>query len=267
MQTQTLRVAAYFLIAHYLIVTGLTFLGKGTPDLFRVVITLGLLVGAVGALFKPRKLGWLMVVVYAWYAANPFLLGTWVLWASPEAQSSTKIAASIALALFNLPLIVALVLVFKPASFASFRSAPEDDSAQAAKPADIGRSLTRVFGWTAAIVVVVVGAILAVNAFRTAPDDDWLTSAEYQQEFDARLKKGFYPHELLGECRSGGEKFRADWRAIPSGASFLAHHGMTRQDYDRRNGDYLAKGYSLGSLKHFRDCSGMERYQATWLKR
>jgi len=32
MQINALRLAAYFLIGHYVIVTGLGLLGKGTPD-------------------------------------------------------------------------------------------------------------------------------------------------------------------------------------------------------------------------------------------
>ena len=60
MQTKALRVAAYFLIGHYFIVTGLELLGKGTPDFFRIAIMLALLIGSVGALFRPRKLGWVI---------------------------------------------------------------------------------------------------------------------------------------------------------------------------------------------------------------
>ncbi|MBI2317731.1 MAG: hypothetical protein HYU75_12225 [Betaproteobacteria bacterium] len=95
----------------------------------------------------------------------------------------------------------------------------------------------------------------------------WMTSAQYQHEFDTQARKGFYPHEVQGECQSGGEKFRADWKATPSGAGFYAHHGMSRENYDRKNQEYRAKGYSLESLKQFKDCSDVERYQATWLKR
>lgn len=122
MQTKALRVAAYFLIGHYVIVTGLGLLGKGTPDFIRIAITLGLLIGSVGALFRPRKLGWVMVVAYAWYVLNPFILGTWAVWVAPNLSSAAKITSSIVLVLINSPLVVALVLAFKPASFASFKN-------------------------------------------------------------------------------------------------------------------------------------------------
>jgi len=266
MQINALRLAAYFLIAHFLIVTGLALLGK-TPEFFRAAITLGILFGAVAVLFRPRKLGWVMVVAYAWYSANPFVLGTWEIWVSPALQSSAKITASIVLALINSPLIVALVLVFMPASFASFKSPADTTATQAAKPPGTAGSRSHALGWTAATAVVVVAAILAVIAYRTVPGSQWMTSAQFQREFDARAQKGFYPHEVEGECQSDGEKFRAEWKAIPSGASFFAHHGMTRQDYERRNQEYPSKGYSLVSVKHFKDCAGIDRYQATWLKR
>jgi polyglycine hydrolase-like protein len=269
MQTKALRVAAYFLIAHYSIVTALALLGKGTPDYFKIAITLGILVAAVAVLFRPRKQGWWMVVAYAWFAANPFVQGTWVVWVSPELPSSAKITASIVMALINSPLIVALVLVFMPASFASFTTPTDNAAAQAAKPAGVAGDRTHVLGWMVAIaiVAVAVAALLTVNAYRTGPGSQWMTSAQYQREFDTRAQKGFYPHEVEGECQSDGDKFRADWKPIPSGASFFAHHGMTRQDYDRRNQEYPSKGYALGSVRHFKDCSGLDRYQATWLRR
>ncbi len=461
MQTKAVRVAAYFLIAHYLIVTALALLGKETPDLVRVGITLGTLIGSVGALFRPRKLGWLMVVAYAWFAASPFLLGTWTIWSSPELQSSAKITASIVVALIHSPLVVALILVFKPASFASFRNPPTEnvatqpskpagvdssrtgarglpgtsrfmadtpdklgpdvktarpvrialgalvlvaalvflltaaailsgdrsrmpspqgalalglffvalglgfsfigvrlmkmkeatdslfstraalvggpfisvvglvvgmlaiyygqidaaysgialilmgfgvywsgrqrksaletslannevtehpsptpdptrahiDKADAGNLAAISSSRTRWLGWTVAIVVVAVAAILAAKAYRTVPGSQWMTSAQYQREFDARAREGFYPHEVEGKCQSGAEKFRADWKATPPGAAFFAHHGMTRQDYERRDQEYRSKDFAPGPLRQFKDCSGVDRYQATWLKR
>jgi hypothetical protein len=136
---------------------------------------------------------------------------------------------------------------------------------QAAKPAGIANSRSHALGRT--VTIAAVAALLAVTVYRTVPRSQWMTSAQYQREFDTQAKKGFYPHQVDGECQSDGEKFRADWKAIPSGAFFFAHHGMTRQDYDRRNQEYGSKGYALGPVKHFKDCSGIDRYQATWLRR
>ena len=139
--------------------------------------------------------------------------------------------------------------------------------ADAGNLAAVSGSRTRGRGWIVAIVVVVVAAVLGVKAYHSVPDSQWMTSAQYQREFDTWVREGFYPNELDGQCQSDGEKFRADWKVIPSGATFFAHHGMTRQDYERRSQEYHSNGYALESLKHFKDCSGNDMYQATWLKR
>jgi len=141
------------------------------------------------------------------------------------------------------------------------------DPASAGTPGAIPASRSHALGWTVAIVVAVAAGILALNSYRSAPSSQWMTSAQYQREFDTWGQKGFYPHQVEGECQSGGEKFRADWRAIPPGAAFFAHHGMTGRDYERREQEYRSRGYALETVKHFKDCSGADRYQATWLRR
>ena len=284
-QTKALRVAAYFLIAHYLTITVLALLGKEAPDFIRIAVTLGLLIGSVGSLFIPRKLGWVSVALYAWYAGNPFALATWAIWVSPAMQAMAKIIASLTLALINAPLIAALVLVFKPASFASFRNPVADDDAPArasGKPNAAGAaidiagveqapgttsSIRQALGWSVAIAVLAVAALVAFDFNRTARAAQWLTSAQFQREFDTVAPRGFYPGEVEGQCQADGEKYRADWKVQPEGAPFFAYFGMTLQNYELKDKEYRSQGYTLESVKHFKDCSGIERYQATWLKR
>jgi len=122
MKTNVLRIAAYFLIAHYLLVTAVSFFAKGPPDIARIMITFGILVASVGALFKPRKRGWLVVAAYAVYVLIPTFLNIWPMWASPDRSLSTKLVFSMVLAVIHTPLLVAVVLVFKPANFASFKN-------------------------------------------------------------------------------------------------------------------------------------------------
>jgi len=141
------------------------------------------------------------------------------------------------------------------------------DTANTGAPGAVPSSRSPALAWTVAVIVAAAAAVLAVKAWRTAPDSQWMSSAQYQREFDTWAPKRYYPHEVDGECQSDGEKFRADWKTIPAGAAFFAHHGMTRQDYERRDREYRSRGYALESLKYFRDCSGIDRYQATWLKR
>ena len=96
--------------------------------------------------------------------------------------------------------------------------------------------------------------------------DEWLTSAQYQQIFNKQAKEGFYPIRVEGRCENGGEQFHAQWQGVPSGASFYSHHAITKESFEVKNQEYISRGYSLVSLTTFKDCSGTERYQATWLK-
>ena len=123
-RTNTLQIAAYFLIAHYLLITTIEFLAKEGPDFASVAITLGLIIGSVAALFKPTKRGWLSIVAYALYVLYPALSDALRLAISPEMTFSAYIFGMSLLALVHMPLVVALALVFKPTSFALFKSPP-----------------------------------------------------------------------------------------------------------------------------------------------
>jgi hypothetical protein len=135
MQPKALRIAAYFLIAHYALVTGLGLMGSAPPDYVRMLVTLAFLIAAVLVLFKPKRRGWLMAIGYSLYMLSPFLGAAWAMWSMPGLDSTAKVAALVVILVVNVPLIVALVLVFKPTSFAAFRNPPvADAAATAAKP-------------------------------------------------------------------------------------------------------------------------------------
>jgi hypothetical protein len=95
---------------------------------------------------------------------------------------------------------------------------------------------------------------------------EWLTAAQYQQAFDKHVQEGFYPDKVEGRCESGSEQFHVEWKGIPLGVGFFSHHAVTKEFYERKNQEYVSKGYSLESLNKFKDCSGRDRYQATWFK-
>ena len=63
MNKNSLRRAAYLLIAHFVLITGISLLGKAPLDYVRVVMSLGFLIGGVAALFWPSKMGWVMVLL------------------------------------------------------------------------------------------------------------------------------------------------------------------------------------------------------------
>jgi hypothetical protein len=120
-------------------------------------------------------------------------------------------------------------------------------------------------------VAIVAAAMILANpgsaAEQAQPQQaQWLTLAQYQQVFNKQVREGFYPKTVEGRCEKGSEQFRADWTGIPLGASFHSHHALTKAFYEARNEEYISHGYSLQSVTNFKDCSGMERYQATWFK-
>lgn len=101
----------------------------------------------------------------------------------------------------------------------------------------------------------------------TRGEAEWLTSAQYQQAFNRKVREGFYPDKVEAKCESGYEQFHVEWKGRPLGADFFSHHGVTKEFYESINQKYVSNGYSLESLNKFKDCSGRDRYQATWFKR
>lgn len=425
MQTRPLRVAAYLLVAHFLIISAWTLLGRGSPDLLRLVVTLGFLVGAVSALFRPYKLGWLMVVAYALHSITPFLLGTWALWASTEWQMVAKVGASVVFAVACAPLVAALVLVFRPAGFAAFKPAVDAAAPPAARPAPdpgneagtgrgnsartmkiaaaaavlltlalfaipavpkivallvalfllayvpitpfalrvkFGHPVLRYFyaltavpvfaviflwmlhrlftefpaldaafsaamarggrhaGMTHALVVVIPTALLfalwfglfrmldkgisrlegragttlavaVVSAFLAGvlyvahdagvigsevwrmsrrtyagvmPNKAWLDAAQLDQEFGRWRRTWIYPHRIVGQCHNSVEWYRVEWKVLDDGQRYYVYYGIPQETYERHDQNLRGRGYSLDSMTQFRDCSGKDRFQATW---
>ena len=128
-------------------------------------------------------------------------------------------------------------------------------------------------GQTSRVICFVVGVIfVGLAIFLTFPPPasskkaEWLTSRQYQEEFEKRAREGFYPDGIEGRCEDGNEQFRAEWKGLPLGAGFESFHAMTKEAFENKKKEN-ATGYSLGRVNTFKDCSGEDRYQATWLKR
>lgn len=91
--------------------------------------------------------------------------------------------------------------------------------------------------------------------------------SQYQQLFNQQVREGFYPTVVEGRCENDSEQFHAEWTGIPIGASFYAHHALTKAFFEAMNEEYVSRGYSLQSVTNSKDCSGTDRYQATWFKK
>lgn len=112
-----------------------------------------------------------------------------------------------------------------------------------------------------------IGLVLYFTTLLTTTPSEWMSSYQYQQEFNAKSQNGFYPSLVEGKCTSAGERFRVEWKTIPPGAFFASHHGLSKETYESTNAYYSSQGYSLEFMNTFKDCVGVDRYQATWLKR
>jgi hypothetical protein len=288
MNVRALRLPAYLLIVHFLIASALALAARGDPDYMRIGTMLAFLIVAVSALFNPRRRGWIVVLGYVLYLLAYQAVGIWTALGSPSALpfGAKLVAAAVWGVLFALPA-TALIFTLMPANFAAFANPPSNDDvaaqpgaasastgvrieqAGAGPSAGIPGSQPTASGRNAAVLVAVVvaAAIVAAYAYRLGARSEWMTSAQYQRDFDTRAPKGFYPQEVEGRCEAGSETYLPDWKPQPPGAAFFSYFGMTREGYDNKNREYAAQGFSLVSVKHFSDCSGVERYQATWLKR
>jgi peptidoglycan/LPS O-acetylase OafA/YrhL len=135
MNNKALRLAGYLLIAHFVVVAAFSFAGQGSPNYTRLAVMLALLFGAASALFAPRKRGWLIVLAYLILVLGYQLVSLWANWSNSAVPPGTKVVMLAVWAVINSLPIVALVLVFKPANFAAFKSSlPETATSEGLGP-------------------------------------------------------------------------------------------------------------------------------------
>lgn len=135
MKNKALRLAAWLLIAHFVVVTAFSFAARVSPNYSHLFIKFALLFGAANALFAPRKRGWLVVIAYLVFVLYYSVLGLWAIWSNSAMPQGTKSVMIVLWAVLNSLPVIALVLVFKPANFAAFNSSPsESPTGEAPKP-------------------------------------------------------------------------------------------------------------------------------------
>jgi len=122
-------------------------------------------------------------------------------------------------------------------------------------------------GLATVIALGVGGFVIYERASQTIDKAEWLTSDQYQREFNKHVRDGFYPAKLEAKCESGYEQFHVEWKGLPLGVDFVSHHGVSKEFYESKNQEYVSNGYALESLNIAKDCSGKDMYQATWFKR
>jgi Bacterial tandem repeat domain 1 len=96
---------------------------------------------------------------------------------------------------------------------------------------------------------------------------DWLTQKQYDQVWEKKRKDGSYPTSVLGKCGSKTELFTAKWQELPHGTLFESWIVMSKSTYNEKQNALKNEGYKLDFESKFVDCAGVDRYQATWLKK
>lgn len=95
----------------------------------------------------------------------------------------------------------------------------------------------------------------------------WLSATEFKYEFDSQFNLRRYPPTIEGRNNNGRSEFRATFVPFPQGAFYYwTHHSMDKSFYDRKYSELYSQGFTLKSLQTFTDRTGVERYQATWIK-
>ncbi len=100
-----------------------------------------------------------------------------------------------------------------------------------------------------------------------APNKEWMTQAQLQQESKRWWKTWYYPRSIEGQCHDNVERYRVDWKVLDADQRYYYYWGLERSVYEGYDRDLRARGYGQESVTRFRDCAGNEKYQATWTTR
>jgi hypothetical protein len=70
-----------------------------------------------------------------------------------------------------------------------------------------------------------------------------LTSAQYQQTFDAMLHDGFKLTHVSGYSVGGQDRYAAIWQKLANQPAWAARHGMTSAQYQQAFNDLVGQGF------------------------
>lgn len=96
---------------------------------------------------------------------------------------------------------------------------------------------------------------------------DWMSFADYDDEFKRQTKKQKYPITVVGRNDNGTSQFRAQFVHRPSDLDFFSHHNMTTVVPRPPLVRYYSKGYHDVWTQWFVDQEGTTRYNTVWTKR
>ena len=91
-----------------------------------------------------------------------------------------------------------------------------------------------------------------------------MTSEQYQQQFDELGKEGYRPILVNGYSVDGQDRYAAIWNKT-SGPPWVAHHGMTSEQYQQEFDKLVKDGYRLvhvSGYSVFPSVGAQDRYAA-----
>jgi len=92
-----------------------------------------------------------------------------------------------------------------------------------------------------------------------------MTPGGYQRRFDEYADEGYRLATVSGYAVGGESRYAAIWERR-DGPAWVAHHGMSGDDYQRRFDDYVDRGYRLTHVSGH-GVGGEARYAAIWERR
>ena len=110
-------------------------------------------------------------------------------------------------------------------------------------------------------------ALLCLPVSAYAEWTDWLTSRQYQSEFNWRASKGWYPTKISANVFDGEVMYKAKFKRTPAGRfRFAMHHGISSRHFEAYKAEYGSRGYRL--IYHARlNYDGRWYNQGIWVQR
>lgn len=115
--------------------------------------------------------------------------------------------------------------------------------------------------------MLVALAIFAVTGAQSAHAEwsRWLASNQYQAFFNYQLSLRRYPAKVQIGNFDGHVRYRADFRRIPQGASFVSHHGFGDAAFSKKDAELENRGYRRVSRDRMEYDGGVVN-MGTWVR-
>jgi hypothetical protein len=112
--------------------------------------------------------------------------------------------------------------------------------------------------------VVLIGKL---QVGRDKNDGNWISSDEYQREFESKYKSRYYPIKAEGRFSDNKFQYRSTFVPFPDGMFYYwSHHGLSTSSYTAKHKKYTSDGFSQIWHQEFIGPNGEKYHQAIWTK-